>query len=715
MIPRSFFSAQRRVPIILQAEAAECGIACIAMVASYFGHAIDLPTIRGRFSVSLKGASLKTLISVAQALGLHARPLRLELHELADLTLPCVLHWDLNHFVVLKRVTAKRIVIVDPGLGERSLTLGQVGAHFTGVALELMPGQDFRPSVESRQVSLSSLMGRVVGLRSGLAQLLLLGVALQICSLIAPFYLQWIVDEALVASDRDLVSVLGFGFLLLVTIQALTTVSRAWIGTVLATQLSFQWLSNVFGHLLRLPLSFFEKRHVGDIVSRFGSVQTIQRSVTTQLVEGVIDGLLVLATFVLMLLYSPTLSAIAVLAVIAYAALRAFVFRPLREANAEQIAHAARQQSHFLESARGIQGIRLFGRGPERQAGWRNRLVEQINAEVRIARLTISYQSANFLIFGVERVIVIWLGALSVIDGLLTTGMLLAFLAYKEQFSQRLASLIDRLFELRMLRLHAERLADIVLAEPETLNHVPEIDLGSIEPLIEFRQVSFRYADGEPWVLRDLNLRISPGQCIAITGPSGSGKTTLVKLLLGLLEPTDGSIYVAGVPLERLGLENFRRIVGAVMQDDQLFSGTIADNIAFFDSVPDKELIDTCARMAAIDREIRAMPMGLSTLIGDSGMGLSGGQKQRLLLARALYRNPRVLMLDEATSHLDVYNERVVNQAIAHLELTRVIVAHRPETIAMAHRVVVLEAGQILRDFEQSVQGVGASDDLRHR
>ncbi len=700
--PLLSFFGKRRLPVILQTEAPECGLACIAMAAHYHGHEIDLPAMRRRFSVSLKGATLKGLISIAQALGLQTRPLKLDLPYLPDLRVPCLLHWDMNHFVVLKEVGRQYAVIHDPSVGERRLTLAEFAEHFTGVALELAPGAAFQPQRETRRISLLGLMGRVFGLRRSLAQLQLLGVALQVCLLAAPFYMQWVVDEALVAADRDLITVLGLGFLLLVLIQTAISVTRSWVSTVLSTQLNYQWLGNAFAHLLRLPLPFFEKRHLGDIVSRFGSIQTIQHSLTTQFVEGLIDGVLVVATLILMLLYSPTLTAVAMTAVLIYGLLRWAIFRPLRDATAEQIIHAAKQQTHFLESARGVQGIRLFSRGAERHLGWMNRLVEQFNAELRIARITISYQGANTLLFGLERVIVVWLAALAVIDGRFSVGMLFAFLSYKDQFSQRLSSLIDRLFELRMLRLHGERVADIVLAETEPACVAPEVDLAAIEASVEFKGLSFRYADGEPWVLKDLDLDIPAGQCLAITGISGCGKTTLVKLLLGLLEPTEGDIRIGGSKLGHLGLDNFRRIAGAVMQDDQLFAGSIADNICFFDPTPDQQQIEACARMAALDHEIAIMPMGYNTLIGDIGTGLSGGQKQRILLARALYKAPKILVLDEATSHLDIWNEQAVNAAIAQIPLTRIIVAHRPETIAMAQRVVVLEQGKVVRDLEQS-------------
>ena len=708
------FWSSHRLPVVLQTEAAECGLACLAMVSGYWGHRIDMPSARRRFSVSLKGATLKDVIGMAESLALQARPLKLALHDVKHLKRPCILHWDMDHFVVLKSVGSKGVVIHDPRVGERRVSSQELSDHFTGVALELSPGTSFRKKTETQPFTLLSLMGRVEGLRRGLLQLLLLGLALQVCLLVAPFYLQWIVDEALIAADRDLLTVLGLGFLLLVLIQTSIAAVRSWVTTVLAANLNFQWLGNVFSHLMRLPLPYFEKRHLGDIVSRFGSIQTIQRSLTTQFVEGVLDGILVVGTLVIMLLYSVQLTAVAVLAVLLYALLRWSIFRALREATVQQILHAARQHSHFLESVRGVQSVRLFGRVGERRIGWMNSLADQFNADLRISRLSISSQTANTFLFNAERVIVIWLAALAVLDARFSVGMMFAFISYKEQFSQRTASLIDKLFELRMLRLHGERLADIVLTDVEDDRHEAEVDPARVTPSIQLCNLAFRYADGEPYVLKDLNLSISAGECIAITGASGCGKTTLVKLLLGLVEPTEGDILIGGVKLRSFGYRNFRQLVGTVMQDDQLFSGSVADNISFFDPVPNHQQVEACAKLSAIHSEIIAMPMGYNTMIGDLGSGFSGGQKQRILLARALYKSPKILVLDEATSHLDVGNEQLVNAAVKQIAMTRIIVAHRPETIASAQRVVVLEQGKIVRDLAQSpLHQAGSQPDER--
>ena len=692
------FWSRESLPILLQTGQSECGLVCLAMIASYWGFEIDMPSMRKRFSVSLKGMTMTNLAHVAKALNLQARPIKADVKQLDKLKLPAVLHWDMNHFVVLKSLSATSAVIHDPANGMRKVSIEALSKSYTGVALEATPSEGFKKQDEKLQFTWLSLIGNVKGLGRGLSQVLLLGLALQVVALLGPFYMQWIVDDALVSADRGLIAVLGIGFILLVILQFAIGITRSWITTVLSTDMNFQWLSNVFSHLLRLPLSYFENRHLGDVVSRFGSVRTIQRTLTTQLVEGVIDGLLVVLTLTAMFLYDTKLAAVASAAVLLYAALRFASYRALRRATVESIFKAAKQETVFLESVRGIQTMRLFCRTPERKILWMNKLADQMNIETHVAKLSIVYRSANTLLFGVERVVVIWLGALAVLDSTLTVGMLFAFLSYQDQFSQRTASLLDKIFELRILRIQGERLADIVLTEPEESELESEVDTHDVSADIEVRNVSFRYADYEPYVLKNVSLKIPAGQCIAISGPSGCGKTTLIKLLLGLLTPSDGEILIGGVNIKSLGLSNFRQMTGSVMQEDLLFTGTIEDNISFFDPSPNHARVKECAQMAAIDQEISTMAMGYLTLIGDLGSGLSGGQKQRVILARALYRSPRVLVLDEATSHLDLVNELTINNAIAHLKMTRVIVAHRPDTIAMAERIVLLDSGEICLD-----------------
>ncbi|MGH8082127.1 MAG: peptidase domain-containing ABC transporter [Lysobacter sp.] len=699
---------------IVQSEAAECGLACLAMIAAHHGQHLGLRELRSRFPLSLKGANLSRLIEVAGQMGLQSRPLRLELDELDQLRTPCVLHWDLNHFVVLARVRGQRVSVLDPAIGERTLSYAEVSKHFTGVALELSPVAGFERVAEPETIALSQLTGRITGLWRSLGLLLGLSAALQVFVLIAPFFMQGVVDQVLVSADRDLLTVLGLAFAASVLFQTGIGLLRGWAVVYLSTRLGLQWMGNVFHHLLRLPMNFFGKRHLGDIVSRMGSVQSIQRTLSTSFVEAIIDGLMTVATLAMLLIYSWKLAGLTLLAVALYLGLRVLAFRALRDGTERQLVAGARQQSFLLESIRGMQSLKLAGRESSREAGYVNLMNDSVNREVWLARMGLNFNGASQLIFGLERVAVIWIGAKLAMDNVFSVGMLIAYLSYKDQFSSRVAGLIDKGMELRMLRLHGERLADIVLEAPERdpAPHAIARDEPAPGTDIEVQGLGYRYASGEPWVLRGCSLRIAEGESVAIVGASGCGKTTLIKLMLGLNAPEEGTVRVGGRDIAALGLRAYRAMIGVVMQDDQLFAGSIADNIAFDDD-SDAARVEAAARLAGVHEDIVAMPMGYHGLIGDMGSSLSGGQKQRLILARALYRQPRILFLDEATSHLDVHSERLVNQAVAGLALTRVIIAHRPETIASADRVLVMADGRIVEEYRPSERVLSLTERLR--
>jgi ATP-binding cassette subfamily B protein RaxB len=635
---------------------------------------------------------------MAQRLGFSARPLRLDMEDLGNLKLPCILHWDLNHFVVLWKVSKAKVIILDPAVGERSLSFKQVSDHFTGVALELTPIAELKHQKAMPVVTARQLTGRVQGFWRALTQILLLSAALQVFVVLAPFYMQWVVDQVLVSADRDLLTVLGLGFGLALVLQIGISLLRGWSVVYLSSRLGLQWMGNVFAHLLKLPLDYFEKRHLGDITSRMSSVQAMQRTLTTSFVEAIIDGLMAVVTLGLMLFYSWKLALVTLLAVTLYLGIRAVAYRPVRDRTEQQLVAGAKQQTHLLESLRGMQSLKVAGEESQRRSTYDNLMHDTVNQEVRLAWMGLGFNSASQLVFGIERIAVIWIGATLALQNVFSVGMLIAYLAYKDQFAGRMAALIDKWIEFRMLRLHGERLADIVLTPPEEQAAQPEV-LPPASTRIEAENLSFRYGDGEPWVLKDCSFTVEAGESVAIVGASGCGKTTLVKVLLGLLPPTEGIVRVGGHDLHKIGPRSVRTLVGAVMQDDQLFAGSVADNISFFDPEMDQCRIEHAARLAAVHDEIAAMPMGYHSLIGDMGSSLSGGQKQRVILARALYRNPKLLFLDEATSHLDVVKERLVNDAVKALSLTKVIVAHRPETIASADRVLMMEQGRIVQEI----------------
>ena len=691
------FGLRRKLPIVLQTETAECGLACVAMVLGYHGVVTDLSTLRQRHPVSMKGMTLSGLTRVAQQEKLGFRAVRLDLGELSGLRLPAILHWELNHFVVLREISRDKAIIHDPGFGERRLPLEEISRKFTGVALELWPDPGFQPRKETTPISIGQLVGQVRGLWPLLSQIMLLSLALEVFGLTSPLFMQWILDHVLVAQDASLLTTLAIGFILLAIVQTGISTARSWILLTMGTTLRVQWRANVFAHLLRLPLDYFQKRHLGDIMSRTGSVDEIQRVLTAAFVASIFDGAMAVLTLAMMLIYSPQLAGLALLAVLLYFGMRMLWYRPLYGATEEQIVRAANQSSHYLETIRGIRAIKLFGRQDQRRGAWQTLLVSETNAGLSIQKLRIVYTVARSLLTGLFHVAILWLGATQIMAGSLSIGMLLAFVAYRGQFDSRISSLIDQMIDLKMLRLQAERLGDVVLTPPEPESRNTGTRPGAGAP-VGVQALKFRYGPDEPWVINGLDLSIQPGESVAIVGASGCGKTTLVNLLLGILKPTEGTLTAGPLSLEQIGHDNWRQSIGTVMQDDTLFAGSIADNISFFDGSPDTAWMEECARLASIHQDIQLMAMGYQTLVGDMGTVLSGGQKQRILLARALYKRPSLLLLDEATSHLDIKREAEVNQAIASLNITRIVVAHRPETIGSAHRVVELDAGRVQFD-----------------
>lgn len=688
-----------RLPMIRQSQATECGLACLGMVANYHGHEIDMITLRRRFATSLKGATLADVIAMAQQLNMSSRALRVDLEELSKLRMPCILHWELNHFVVLKKVRGNKITLHDPARGIRELTFAEASKAFTGVALELIPSSTFEVKEEKASISMMKLVGSVTGVKSAFCQVLILSVVLELFGVLSPFFMQWVMDMVLVSADYSLLTLLGVGFIMIALFQTMISALRSWVMSWFSSQLSVQWTVNVCQHMLKLPLDWFESRHVGDILSRYGSLNTIQSTLTSRFISTVLDGVMSIVTVMMLFIYNAKLAWLVIALFVAYGLLRFLAYDPVRRANEEQIISSARTQSSLLETLRGIQAVKTNNKQIPRLSAYMNFLVESTNKGIVMQKLNILFGSAQGILTSVGRVVLVWLAALQVLDGNFSAGMLTAFISFSDQFMSRGAGLINAIIDFRMLRMHGERLADIVLSEtepceeasPSLLDHSDEPE---IPQDIALEHICFRYAPTEPWVIDDISLTIKAGESVAIVGPSGQGKTTLAKIILGLLHPESGVITVGGMDITKTGLQHHRNRIGCVMQDDILFSGSISENISFFDNEPDHAKITRVARLAQIHGDIMKMPMNYQSLVGDMGSFLSGGQLQRILLARALYREPKILVLDEATSHLDIYNEKQINNAIKRMNITRIIIAHRPETIRSADRIVMLNNGK---------------------
>lgn len=701
-----FFASWPSVPFVCQTEAAECGLACLAMVAGFYGYKTDLSTLRRRFSISLKGTTLKTLTEIADEIGMNSRPLKVELEELDRLECPAILHWNLNHFVVLTKVErglgGMRYHINDPARGTVRLGANEVSRAYTGVVLELSPSERFQRKVERAPFRISQMWTRVVGLKLALVQLLLLSILMQLFAFAAPFYLQLAVDNAIPSFDLDFLAALAAGFAGLGIIGIFTSTLREIILLNLGNSLGFQLVSNLFRQLVHLPMGYFEKRHTGDVISRFDSTQPITDMLSHGLISALLDGLMAILTLGLMIFYSPLLAGIVIAALLIYIVIRAAYFSSLRLANVSMITARAAESSTMIETVRGMAAIKLFAREGDRQRFWQNKRADVVNASIKIGRMQIWFDAANNAAMALENILFVYLAVRLVIHAKFTVGMIFAFQAYKGQFLGAAMRLVGQWVQFRLLDVHLTRIADIALAPAEIdANAAAAAHKSVLGGEIEIRDVHFAYGVGENEVLRGVNLTIHAGETMALIGPSGGGKTTLMKLMFGFYPPGKGEIRIDGEKLQQFGLRRFRTQIGAVLQDDVLYAGCLAENIGFFDPELDMERVKEVAKLACIHDEIMAMPMGYESLVGDMGSTLSGGQKQRVLLARALYHKPKILFLDEGTAHLDVRTEAAVNASISQLGITRVIIAHRPETISMAERVVALVNGQIAEVVKQ--------------
>ncbi|ENF8065597.1 peptidase domain-containing ABC transporter [Escherichia coli] len=679
---------QRRVPVIHQTETAECGLACLAMICGHFGKNIDLIYLRRKFNLSARGATLAGINGIAEQLGMATRALSLELDELRVLKTPCILHWDFSHFVVLVSVKRNRYVLHDPARGIRYISREEMSRYFTGVALEVWPGSEFQSETLQTSISLRSLINSIYGIKRTLAKIFCLSVVIEAINLLMPVGTQLVMDHAIPAGDRGLLTLISAALMFFILLKAATSTLRAWSSLVMSTLINVQWQSGLFDHLLRLPLAFFKRRKLGDIQSRFDSLDTLRATFTTSVIGFIMDSIMVVGVCVMMLLYGGYLTWIVLCFTTIYIFIRLVTYGNYRQISEECLVREARAASYFMETLYGIATVKIQGMVGIRGAHWLNMKIDAINSGIKLTRMDLLFGGINTFVTACDQIVILWLGAGLVIDNQMTIGMFVAFSSFRGQFSERVASLTSFLLQLRIMSLHNERIADIALHEKEEKKPEIEIvaDMGPIS--LETNGLSYRYDSQSAPIFSALSLSVAPGESVAITGASGAGKTTLMKVLCGLFEPDSGRVLINGIDIRQIGINNYHRMIACVMQDDRLFSGSIRENICGFAEEMDEEWMVECARASHIHDVIMNMPMGYETLIGELGEGLSGGQKQRIFIARALYRKPGILFMDEATSALDSESEHFVNVAIKNMNITRVIIAHRETTLRTVDRVI---------------------------
>ena len=736
MIGQLNFGLRHRLPLVLQTDIAACGEACLQMICGYFGQKVPSSYIRDYCLLGNQGTTLAVLMNAAGLLKFSCRAVRCETSELKHFDKPIILHWDFNHYVVLKSSRADKFIVYDPAVGECHYSKNEMQDHFTGVALELTPTDAiYQPqhSMEngaSAAPRFSMFLDGILGLGPVLFQILILSLVLQIFALAMPFYTQLIIDEVLAKKNEELLLTLLIGFSIVTLISLVTQTLRGWISIYLSHQISYVLSSSLFRRVLLLPERFFFTRHMGDIVSRFGSLQPIQSFITSSSIAILLDGLMAVTTLIVITMYSSYLAVLVVATIAIKLALDLVFFSAVKKRQNQCLVASANLDSNFMEIVRSIGSIKRFGIEASKSNEWLNKLVNAINTNIRLDRINLGLSTCTLLIQSFGALVIVYAGATEVIKGHMTIGMLIAFLAYRAHLESALGSLAAEFLTYLMLSLHFERLSDFYLADAENQQcHGQVIDDVST---INLKHVSYTYSSAGSWVFQDVSLQIFRGEHIAICGPSGTGKSTLIRLITGSLTPQQGEVFFDDIPIRLIGKQSIASLVACVMQDDQLFSGSIKDNITLSTDEVRENVIDgqtddpqhkmqnesvvnlsmssswqrlqKAARLAEIHEHILSLPMGYQTPVGEMGVSLSTGQLQRIFLARALYREPKLLVLDEGTAHLDPVLATKIFRNIKLSGTTVIYVTHSRQLLSVADRL-----------FAMKVSPNGKCHLLRHR
>ncbi|EDY2188327.1 peptidase domain-containing ABC transporter [Salmonella enterica subsp. enterica] len=682
----------KTVPVILQSEVSECALACLAMISGYYGYKIDLYSLRDLFEPSANGMTLKQVISVAEKINLNARASRVELNDLYSIKKPVIIHWDFNHYVILTKVDKKGAIVNDPSKGKRYISLFELSNSFTGIILELWPSESFQKKNVSVKLTLLDLFRGVRGIYHFISSIILISIIVEIFYIVVPLATQFTVDVLLRTGDIESIYIVIISVIAALIVRTLFAIVRAWILMSLRYNLSISWSEKFFNKMVKLPLSFFEKRHVGDISSRLTSLMEVQQSFTAELVISLLDIFVVffVGSLLINLGFSIFISPFIVMLV--YIIFKGLLFSAYKTSKIEAINYEAIQSSHFIETVRAIASIKVLSMSHLRRHEWVNRVVNTSNATTKLFKFDLVFKTVSDTLISLSGLGVLAVSAFLVESGEFTNGSLIASIMYADMFITRIVKVIDAFFNFKMVTMHCERLTDIALSDSEDISEpLSPVSMDLMHGSISISGLSYRHSHQEPFIFEKVSFEIMPGESIAITGVSGCGKSTLLNVISGLYSATEGNIYIDGVDVKMIGIHQLREKISFVMQDDKLLAASIMENITSFDSSPDFEKMYECAKLSSIHDEIMEMPMKYNSMIGDMGNSLSGGQRQRISIARALYRRPLILLMDEATSDLDTMNENNINNSIKNLAITRIFVAHRPQMIESADRVFDLK------------------------
>jgi len=688
----------RKFEHIQQIDEMDCGAASLGMICRHFGRKVSLARIRQLCHTATDGTSLKALVRAATELGLAARALKASFRNLPMMPLPAIVHWEGDHWIVLYDVDPEFVRVADPALGLRKLPRREFESKWTGYAALFDYTTAFEQAPESKP-TLTWMLPFLARFKRILLQVFGLAVAVSVLQLVFPVFTQMVVDKVIVENDLGLLRTILLGMLAAIVFVQLSTLAQEYLLAFAAVRLDAALLDFLSRKLLSLPMTYFTSRRTGDIQRRLDGARQIRQFAVQQGIGAVLALIYLAGALVLMAIYSPLLMLAFLITTPLYVGLMFFSVKVLRPLFAGVEESQGKYSSHQIDAIKGIEAVKAASA----ESAFRDAmLAEFLSVSKKMFRasfIVMSYDSVLQTIGLLSTAIFLWVGATQVIHGHLSVG---GFVAFSSLTAMAYAGILKTLGvwdNLQFTSVLLNRLNDIFEQEPEQGHDRSRlIPVPSLEGRIQLRGVCFKYGGPEaPNILSDINLDIGAGKMVAFAGRSGSGKTTLIKLVAGLLEPTEGTIHFDNVDLKTLNYRDVRRHIGMVLQENHLFNDTIARNIAFGDMEPDVDRLLSAAQAAAAHDFIMRLPLGYETKVGESGLALSGGQKQRIVIARAIYNNPPILIFDEATSALDTESERAIQENLGRLMAgrTTIVIAHRLSTIREADAIVVLEKGSV--------------------
>jgi HlyB family type I secretion system ABC transporter len=688
----------QRYPFFEQQSASDCGVACLVMIGRYWGKQFSVNRLRELANIDRNGASLKSLVAAAESIGFSTRPVKASLKNLTQQNLPAILHWEGKHYVVVYKVTAEHVILVDPALGQRKLSHTDFLKGWKGYSLLLSPTALFGETKEQKQ-SLWRFLGLVKPHWVPLLEILMASITIQIFGLVTPFFTQLLLDRVIVQRSELTLTAIGSGLLIFGVFRVIMIGLRQYLIDHTANKVDVSLIVGFISHTLRLPLKFFESRYVGDIISRVEENRKIQRFFTGEVISVFLDLLTVFVYVGVMFTYSWQMAFLALTIVPPMVILTA-VFTPILQRVSREIFNAYNKESSYLiEAITGIRTVKSLAIERNTRWHWEELLSNSVRKGFSGQIIGNTLQISSGLIETLATSALLWFGAWQVIHDQLTIGQLVAFnilLGSVIGPFKRLTSIWNQFQEVIIA---VERINDVLEAEPEEdLQHGRQV-LPPMQGHVRFDKVTFRYhTESDLNTLENLSFEIRPGQTVALVGRSGSGKTTISKLVLGLYPPTEGSVSVDGFDIGDIALDSLRQQIGVVNQDTFLFGGTIRENISVAYPEATLEQVTEAARQAGADQFIKELPLGYETEIGEAGGLLSGGQRQRLAIARALLGDPKLLILDEATSSLDAESERIIQDNLNTIlkDRTTLVIAHRLSTIRNADLILVLDRGILI-------------------